>query len=423
MSSKNNSRFENTNFIIESDEKFLEFLAIKKLKPATVRGYKIKIKEYSQAIGLTPSEFIKEAEIEEDNGIKLKRRKIKGHIIKFIQHLREKEYKETSISNYLIHVKSFYHTHDIEIPKIPIKLERFPKKDYNEWISKNDIQKAIKFSNKKYKSIILLMASSGMGSAEIRSLKFADFLIAIEGYTKFPLKPPYDVQDIRSSIPDNEHVVPNWNIKRIKTGEQYYTYSSPESVNAILDYLEHQEAKKKKVNNPDGPLFIGKSPEKVLDERSFNSAFRKINDDAGFERVGSKRYFTSHELRRFFSDQIFKAGMTETEVKWLRGQIPKDTLNRYIKPDPKNLEIKYMEKALPCLSIESVEIREIDENAYRRLKNVEEENFELREELHLLRAIVDSIIDPKTELAPEFMKGREKIVEYIKANQDNIDKS
>ena len=390
--------YDNIKNLLDTDEKFQEFLIVKKRKPSTILGYKGRITQYCLAIGLTPTEFIKEAESEEDAGIKLKKRKIKFYLMKFIQYLRNKGLRETSISNYLIYIKSFYNYFEVEIPKLPVKLESLPKKSYREWISKEDIKKALKYSNRKYRAIILLMASSGMGAAEIRSLKFADFTRSIKEYTKFPLKHPYLVEDIRSSLPSNQHIIPLWYVKRIKTGEYYYTFSSPESVEAILDYLEYRESKNKPVYGDEEPLFIGRYSNTIINPKGLSSAFERINDDIGFEQVGNKRYFTSHELRRFFSDQAFKAGLQERDVKWLRGQKPRDTLNRYVKPDPKKLKVEYMEKALPRLSIEEVKVREIEGSAYLRLKRLEQENEKLRKEKNNDSKELDFIKDKMEEM-------------------------
>ncbi len=320
----------------------------------------------------------------------------------------------------MIYVKSFYSTFDIELPKIPIKLNSLPKKDYKEWVNKEDIKKAIKYSNHKYKAIIILMTSSGMGSAEIRSLTFDNFLKSLKEYLKIPLKSPYNVEEIRNSLPTNQHIIPTWHIQRIKTGEYYYTFSSPESVEAILDYLEYREAKNKPIIGLKEPLFIGRKPGDTLNKYTLTSAFQKINDDAGFEVIGNKRYFTSHELRRFFSDQAFKSGMQERDIKWLRGQKPRDTLNRYVKPDPQNLKIEYMEKLLPCVSVEPVKILEIEENAYRRLSELEKERIEMKNEIADLKGIVEMIIDPKTKKSEEFLSGREELLKKISSNKDSI---
>lgn len=378
----NRLKFDDIKTLLEEDQKFQELLIIKNPKTKTRDIYKVVMKQYILVTGLTPTQLINEAEEEEDKGVKLRNRKIKTYLLNFIQYLRKKNFEETSISNYITYIKMFYKTFDIIIPRLPVKLKRFPKKDYKEWITKEDIKKALRFSNKKFKAIILLMASSGMGSAEIRNLKFEDFLHSIKEYLKYPLRQPYTVDDIKKSLSDNQHVIPTWEIQRVKTEEYYYTFSSPESVNAILDYLEDRESKNQPITGDHEPLFMGQIPGTVLSESGLATVFQKINQNAGFKKIGNKGYFTSHELRRFFTDQAYKSHISEREVKWLRGQKTKDTFNRYTKPDPEILKLEYIEKALPCLSMERVKIREIDENAYQRLKKLEKENFDLKKKLN-----------------------------------------
>jgi len=404
MNSKDKLDSKDINTFLEEDEKFRVFLTLKTLKSNTIEGYKYRIFEYSQAIGLTPTEFLQEAEKEEHEGIKLKRRKIKAHLIKFIQYLRRKGLKDTSINNYLIYVKAFYSTFEIELPKLPIKLNLLTKKDNKEWISKEDIKKALEYSNRKYKAIILLMVSSGMGSAEIRKLTFKDFLKSLEDYIIIPLKEPYNVENIRNILPVNLHIIPTWHIHRVKNGKYYYTFASPESVEAILDYLEYREAKKKPIIGLDEPLFIGRRPGDLLNKYTMTSAFQKINDDAGFETVGNKRYFTSHELRRFFSAQSLRAGLQERDVKWLLGQGTKNTLNRYVQPDPQNLKIQYLEKALPCLSIETIEILKLEENAYRRIKDLEKENQEMKKTLQKEQKLTAQKVEKLEKIVKEMQE-------------------
>jgi integrase len=408
MNSKDKLDSKDINTFLEGDEKFQVFLTIKTLKPNTIEGYKYRIYEYSKAIGLTPTEFLLEAEEEELEGIKLKRRKIRDHLIKFIQHLRKKGLKETSISNYLIYIKAFYSKFEIELPKLPIKLNPLPKEDYKEFVSKEDIIRALKYSNQKYKAIILLMVSSGMGSSEIRTLKFKDFLLSLKEYIIIPLKEPYTVEKIRNSLPVNQHIIPTWHVRRVKTGEYYYTFSSPESVDAILDYIEYRENKDKPIIGLDEPLFIGKRPGDILNKYTMTAAFQKINDDSGFEKLENKRYFTSHELRRFFSNQLLNAGLLERDIKWLKGQKQRDITDQYIKPDPQNLKIVYMEKALPSLSIETIEILELKENAYLRLKNLEKENKKIKKTLRKEQVNIGKRITKLEELVKDMLEKQQE---------------
>ena len=221
----------------------------------------------------------------------------------------------------------------------------------------------------------------------------------MEDYIIIRLKEPYNVEDIKNSLSSNQIIISTWHIQRVKTGEYYYTFSSPESAEAILDYLEYREAKNKPIIGLDEPLFIGRRPGDLLNKYTLTSAFQKINDNAGFEKVGNKRYFTSHELTRFFSAQTLRAGIQERDVKWLLGQKPTETLNRYVKPDPKNLKIQYMEKALRYLSIETLEILKLEEDTYRQLRDLKKENQELKGTVQTIKK--------KMELIEQFLLNNE----------------
>lgn len=90
------------------------------------------------------------------------------------------------------------------------------------------------------------MAASGMGSAEIRSLKYQHFITVIIAETKdIKNKELLDLYKIKSILEDKK-VFGTWRIIRQKTSIPYVTFSTPESINAILDHLIEQE----RLNNP-----------------------------------------------------------------------------------------------------------------------------------------------------------------------------
>jgi hypothetical protein len=51
---------------------------------------------------------------------------------------------------------------------------------------KDDIKLALKNCNPKFQAIILLMSSSGMGSAEVSSLSHKQLLESLQEYINFP---------------------------------------------------------------------------------------------------------------------------------------------------------------------------------------------------------------------------------------------
>ncbi len=108
--------------------------------------------------------------------------------------------------------------------------------------TKDHIRRALKHANVKYQAIILLMSSSGMGSSDIRHLTIKDYLDSLE-ITKYDLS---DEGGLIQLLRENESRIPTWTMRRLKTGMHYETFSSPESVQAINDYIAERIEKKTK---------------------------------------------------------------------------------------------------------------------------------------------------------------------------------
>lgn len=67
-------------------------------------------------------------------------------------------------------------------------------------------------------------------------------------------------------------------------------------------------------------------------------------------------------------------------------------------------------QVIPFLSIKDTRVYTIKSKEYT----------ELKEEVDYLKGIVEMIIDPETNKTPEFMNGREDLMDYIKENKDKI---
>ena len=78
-------------------------------------------------------------------------------------------------------VRTFYNQFEIQLPKQKNKSIKQDQK-LEDLPGKDDIIHALKFADLKYRAIILLMASSGLGESEICNLKFTDFLKSIKTY-------------------------------------------------------------------------------------------------------------------------------------------------------------------------------------------------------------------------------------------------
>lgn len=189
---------------------------------------------YCKYLGKMPSEWIKEAEDEEDQKIRLRNRSVKTRLLNFKDFLNENNYSAHTRSSTLTIVRSFYSEFDIELPRMRFK-KNLPKEDISAIPTKKDIRKALNIANPKYKAIILLMLSSGMRAGDIRSLSYQDFLTSLYDYFKLPDKDALNIDVLSKRVNEIELPVPTWDFISEKTENPTITFSTPESVEAIID--------------------------------------------------------------------------------------------------------------------------------------------------------------------------------------------
>lgn len=270
-----------------TDPIFQEFLN-RNLKPATKKRYKYIIKRYTESTGLTPTQLIHQAEEDEDNGIRLRKRRIKKHLDNHIQYLQTLDYSVKNLRLNISSIRVFYNFFEIQLPKIYLP-DVVDNKSVDDIPGRDEIREIISHANIKYTAIILLMSSSGMGSAEALSLQIHDLLKA----SKLPT----------TSIGELTHIQPKmilqWEVTRVKTGQQYYTFTTPETTKTILLYL-----KKHPPGSVDDYLFRtekGRNKNSKLEADTLQEYFKILNDKSGFGVRGRQRYFKSHNLRKYFA--------------------------------------------------------------------------------------------------------------------------
>ena len=173
------------------------------------------------------------------------------------------------------------------------------------------------------------MASSGMGSAEIRSLKYKNFIMAIEEVTNdLTESEKMDLFKIRSVL-KNKTVFGTWRIIRIKTSIPYITFSTPESLQAIIDHLIYQQQCNKPLMSLNDYLFSVNGNK--MKANTLTEIFQHLNDRCGFGKVGSQRLFVSHNLRKFTANTLIDNGMEFYRVEWLLGHALPSTQASYYK--------------------------------------------------------------------------------------------
>ena len=208
---------------IAKDELIKEFFLAKNIRKTTQDHYLNRLSYYCTFIQKKPTQMIEEAENEEEKRIRMRKRKIRQYFLTWLDYLQNKKYSKSTISSYFASIKAFHRYFEIEIPKIDVEPDK-NNKHHEKIPTRKDIKKALSLANLKYKSIILLMASSGMGSAEVRNLKYGDFLESIKEYFKPLQKECFDIHLIIEKLEKHKGVIPVWKIERYKNRYAIYHF-------------------------------------------------------------------------------------------------------------------------------------------------------------------------------------------------------
>ena len=341
------------------------FFVERNLSKATIKQYKTAWKQYCQCNdGMTIEELLQEADSEEEQGIRMKRRTLKTRLTNFRTCLIEQGNSKNSIINKMNQVKSVYRHYEIEIPQLPYLSDKNLRKEvpitYDDLPTKSIIREALDFGTQLTRSFILLQVSSGMGRAECLSLTVCDFLNATGFYDESKSIREMLVEMYRADT----LIIPTFKLKRQKVNEYYYTFATHECTMEIIKYL---------LNRKD-PLKLESKLFKV-GANYINELYADINDVLGLGKVGDTGYnrFRTHMLRKFNATALTTGenALSEEEVDFLQGRSRGRIRETYMKKNPLLLKEKYIK------AMDNVLINYESKVTYSRLREFErnEEEF------------------------------------------------
>jgi len=347
----------------------------------TQRIYRLALTNYASYFNQNLHELLAEAEEDENNNIKWKRRRVKAKLTEYRHHLLQK-YALNTVKKHMIAINKFYRFYDIEIQKSPMINEKSMQKAqpiyFKDLPDKEIIREAVSIASPFMKAIILFICSSGCGRAETLNLTIQDYIDALSEYVPQRCRNIYEIIDITNK---NDNVVPTFNIKRIKTNKYYTTYCSPEAVKAINAYL---------LTRTD-PLTNESTLFKTHPQYLINN-FQKINDYLGLGKVGKYNRFRSHMLRKFHASALYNDGMSLDKVNDLQGKAKNKTDQAYFLINPEDLKYDYIQH-LPAVTI-GKEIEKISIKSSEFMQ-MEKENQSLKTEMNKIRNEIDEIYDLK----------------------------
>lgn len=325
---------------VENEFLFQQFCAGRLLEKSTISTYKYALQKYCDFTGKSLDTLIREAEDQQDTGVKYRYRNIHKYLIDFQSHLDSLDVPQSSKSNYLVRIRAFYAENYIQLPRtrkskskkarILETIEVLPEMD--------EMRKFMEYCNNVYKAVLVMGLSSGMGRAEISSLTFKDFYEAISLE-----KDPIDIPEIVEKVKQKGNFIPKWNIRRVKTGHLYFTFSSPESVERILIYLEELKFKFPDFKpNSEDKLFRSLEFNKPLRPANISGMFIHISKKRGFRKYNGHNVLRSHSFRKYFASTLEKNKVPHLITRHLLGHTVDGTTGAYFKIDPEDAKDEYM---------------------------------------------------------------------------------
>jgi integrase len=276
-------------------------------------------------------------------------RKVENHIIDFIISLKKQGMGFTAIRNYVSAICKYYRMNDVILntTKIHQYLPEFRKSKKDRAYRYEEIHRLLDVADERIRSVILLLASTGMRVGAIPSLRLRN-LEKVES--------EYDIYKIT--------VYEGFN-------EEYITFCTPECKKAIDDYLSMRSKYGEKLTQDSflireqfdirDPFSISRCRQikaKTLTKKLIDLAERSVIrekiilvDNSHNKRAQIRKDVPiAHGFRKFFTTQLVQADV-KTELRWLlEGHKLKGNDSHYIRVSEKRLQEEY-EKAINYLTI------------------------------------------------------------------------
>ena len=328
--------------------------------PSTQRTYRQSVGYYEKLTEHSIKECIDIADDEEYNNIRWKNTQTRRWILEYREYLYN-NFNVSTAQLYLTVIMTIYRHFEITIPPLPYYSTKngihTPPVNYNDLPDRAILSECLQISSPLVRSIILFMSSSGVSRIDTLNLTINDYLEATSDYHHHQDSVKYAIRDMA-----DQDIIPTFNLRRQKTGHDYFTFCSHEATKSINAYL----LTRTEILTRDRPLF-------KIHERYINMIFERLNGYFQLGKVGNYNRLRPHMLRKYHASQLAESGMSTDHINLLQGRvIPGVAHQSYIRIKPETLREEYI-TALPYIVIEDV-------NKYKtKIQTLEEENKELKE--------------------------------------------
>ena len=371
-----------------------QFFNEKNSSTSTKKHYCAAIKLYEELNNSTFDELLEEADIEEEKGIRWKRRKLKQRLIDFRSHLYKNK-SEGTAKLYFGDIQTLYRYFEIELQPLPKytskDIDKTYEMSYEDILTKEEIKDAYHEANNVVKCIILFASSSGISKIDILNQTVGSFINAcgLDGS---------NLQEQLQRLKNERCLIPTFRGYRQKTNKSYTTFCSPEATQHIVQYLIGRDAKIKLAYKKGESEYESlSSDDKLFDisESHFSRILKEINQKLNLGKVGKNSKFRCHALRKFQATTLINLenGFTIEEVDTLQGRSKDKTHRAYFHDSTDKLYKKYVDCVDELMLFSS--IHEVDKVAYEQLKK---ENAAYSSKLEEQQRTINQIISNQREL-------------------------
>jgi hypothetical protein len=212
-----------------------------------------------------------------------------------------------------------------------------------------------------------------MGSAEVASLKGKHLQRGLEDYDEIAPEGQLSVDAIGKILNDNQAPVISWHMDGLKRNRSYVTFSTPEALRYIHQYLEYTSPL-----GVEDHLFPGYQ-DQPLQNKTISRYFKRLNDRMGWGKTGRSSYFRSQNLRKYFASAMEKTALGYTNTRRLLGHTTLADSSK--KGDLKHLKLLYRQSMQAVTIMDRVEVHEVTDERVEELEARVRELEQLRQEL------------------------------------------
>lgn len=351
---------------------------MRNIREGTQKTYRKSMRDYSELINKSPNELIQEAEKEEASTIRPRKRKVTFYLLKYKQKLQEDGKAPGTVNLYFSAIRSFYQAYDITIPQIKMDHGDLGlDQNIGRPLTREDIRRMIGAAPLRERAIIYLMAMSGMGQEEVRNLTIKKFIDTASASIHIQLN---NLNDLFQQEEQILQEVLTLEIKRKKSNYRYHTFIPPEASREIIGYLKERNYgrnNKIRIKSIKEPIFVNKNGG-VLSEDSVVTNFRRIGQDAGFQKDKNQySFWRSHSLRKYFISTIINKIGEKIIADYMAGHKINNQDRTYWRANPEDLKQHYL-KALPYLSIDEAKVKDFKSEEYLEVvKKLDEKEKEM----------------------------------------------